>query len=62
MQMATIDIPIGGEVLEINRRDLKENEAFVFNLLNDPSYVHPLTVYIDIAVCKKGTALLQHPR
>ncbi|KND04495.1 uncharacterized protein SPPG_00223 [Spizellomyces punctatus DAOM BR117] len=46
----SIDIPIGhgGEVLEVSRRDLKENESFVFSILNDEAV--PLWVYVDIAL------------
>ncbi|KAI9093773.1 hypothetical protein DFS34DRAFT_630286 [Phlyctochytrium arcticum] len=48
--MATIDIPIGqsGEVLEVSRRDLKENEDFVFTIMSDEAV--PLSVYVDIAL------------
>ncbi|KAJ3019766.1 protein required for normal CLN1 and CLN2 G1 cyclin expression [Thoreauomyces humboldtii] len=48
--MATIDIPIGqaGEVLEVSRKDLQENESFVFSILNDE--VVALRVYLDIAL------------
>ncbi|KAI8911998.1 hypothetical protein DFJ77DRAFT_512018 [Powellomyces hirtus] len=47
---ATIDIPIGqiGEVLEVSRQDLGENEVFVFNILNEEAV--PLWVYLDIAL------------
>ncbi|KAJ3187436.1 protein required for normal CLN1 and CLN2 G1 cyclin expression [Gaertneriomyces sp. JEL0708] len=47
---ATIDIPIGpeSEVLEVSRRDLRDNESFVFQILNEEDVA--LWVYIEIAI------------
>ncbi|KAI8593489.1 hypothetical protein BDZ88DRAFT_144375 [Geranomyces variabilis] len=47
---ASIDIPIGEgrELLEVSRRDLGENEDFIFSVLNDENV--DLWVYADIAL------------
>ncbi|KAJ3154530.1 hypothetical protein HDU86_004659 [Geranomyces michiganensis] len=47
---ASIDIPIGEgrELLEVSRKDLGENEDFIFSVLNDENV--DLWVYADIAL------------
>ncbi|KAI8824560.1 uncharacterized protein EV422DRAFT_565249 [Fimicolochytrium jonesii] len=46
----TIDIPLRqhGEVLEVSRRELKGNQEFVFNILNDE--VAALWVFLDVGL------------